>query len=173
MSPVVVECRRLRGPFWSIRPSMLGMPRFPRIQSLPACSPGAHPGWLHAGCVDEMTSVSSTIPRMAEADRIAEFKEVAELMPDDPVVRFGLAGAYLDAGQAESAVLEYRETIRLKPDYSAAHRGLGRALERAGRREEARAAYAKGLEVATQTGDLQTKKEIEVFLRRLDSACPR
>ena len=107
---------------------------------------------------------------MAEGDRIAEFKEVAELMPDDPVVRFGLAGAYLDAGQAESAVLEYRETIRLKPDYSAAHRGLGRALERAGRREEARAAYAKGLEVATQTGDLQTKKEIEVFLRRLDSA---
>ena len=107
---------------------------------------------------------------MAEGDRIAEFKEVAELMPDDPVVRFGLAGAYLDAGQAESAVLEYQETIRLKPDYSAAHRGLGRALERAGRREEARAAYAKGLEVATQTGDLQTKKEIEVFLRRLDSA---
>ena len=107
---------------------------------------------------------------MAEGDRIAEFKEVAELMPDDPVVRFGLAGAYLDAGQAESAVSEYQETIRLKPDYSAAHRGLGRALERAGRREEARAAYAKGLEVATQTGDLQTKKEIEVFLRRLDSA---
>jgi len=107
---------------------------------------------------------------VAESDRIAEFKEVAELMPDDPVVRFGLAGAYLDAGQAESAVLEYRETIRLKPDYSAAHRGLGRALERAGRREEARTAYAKGLEVATQTGDLQTKKEIEVFLRRLDSA---
>ena len=105
-----------------------------------------------------------------DRDRIAEFKEVADLMPDDPVVRFGLAGAYLDAGQAESAVLEYQETIRLKPDYSAAHRGLGRALERAGRPEDARAAYAKGLEVATQTGDLQTRKEIEVFLRRLDSA---
>jgi Flp pilus assembly protein TadD len=107
---------------------------------------------------------------VAESDRIAEFKEVAELMPDDPVVRFGLAGAYLDAGEAESAVLEYQETIRLKPDYSAAHRGLGRALERAGRPEDARVAYAKGLEVATQTGDLQTRKEIEVFLRRLDSA---
>src|SRR6266849_5158945 len=103
-----------------------------------------------------------------DRDRIAEFKEVADLMPDDPVVRFGLAGAYLDAGQAESAIIEYQETIRLKPDYSAAHRGLGRALERAGRREAALAAYRKGLEVATQTGDLQTKKEIEVFLRRLD-----
>ena len=103
-----------------------------------------------------------------EADRLAEFKEVVALMPEDPVVRFGLAGAHLDADQAEDAVREYREAIRLKPDYSAAHRGLGRALERAGRLDEARAAYRQGLTVATQTGDLQTKKEIEVFLRRLD-----
>jgi len=93
---------------------------------------------------------------------------VAELMPDDPVVRFGLAGAYLQAGQAENAVREYEATIRLKPDYSAAHRGLGRALERAGRPEEARAAYKKGLEVAARNGDLQTEKEMEVFLRRLE-----
>ncbi|MGH7267302.1 MAG: hypothetical protein ACREMB_20975, partial [Candidatus Rokuibacteriota bacterium] len=56
----------------------------------------------------------------------------------------------------------------LEPDYSAAHRGLGRALERAGRLDEARAAYALGLEVATRTGDLQTRKEMEVFLRRLE-----
>ncbi len=107
---------------------------------------------------------------MAASDRIAEFREVAELMPEDPVVRFGLAGAYLEAGRAEEAAREYGEAIRLKPDYSAAHRGLGRALERAGRLDEARDAYRKGLEVATQTGDLQTKKEIEVFLRRLDRA---
>jgi Flp pilus assembly protein TadD len=106
---------------------------------------------------------------MAERDRIAEFKEVAEMMPEDPVVRFGLAGAYLDAGQADNAAIEYRETVRLQPDYSAAHRGLGRALEKAGRRDEALAAYRKGLEVATRTGDLQTKKEIEVFLRRLET----
>ena|SRR5882672_2905554 len=129
------------------------MPKQTRLTPSPICYRGAR--W-------ERT--------VAASDRIAEFKEVAELMPDDPVVRFGLAGAYLDAGEAESAVLEYQETIRLKPDYSAAHRGLGRALERAGRPEDARVAYAKGLEVATQTGDLQTRKEIEVFLRRLDSA---
>jgi len=105
---------------------------------------------------------------MAEDDRIAAFKEVAEDMPDDPVVRFGLAGAYLDAGQAENAVSEYRETIRLKPDYSAAYRGLGRALERAGRTDEAVVAYTQGREVATKNGDLQTVKEIDVFLRRLE-----
>jgi predicted Zn-dependent protease len=103
-----------------------------------------------------------------ERDRIAEFLEVRELMPDDPVVRFGLAGAYLEAGQPESAVAEYRETIRLKPDYSAAYRGLGRALEGAGRLDEAKAAYHEGSDVAARNGDLQTKKEIEVFLRRLE-----
>ena len=107
---------------------------------------------------------------MADRDRIAEFKEVAELMPDDPVVRFGLAGAYLDAELAEEAVVEYREAVRLKPDYTAAYRGLGRALERAGRPDEARTAYEQGLEVAQRTGDLQTSKEIEVFLRRLGRA---
>ena len=104
---------------------------------------------------------------MTDRERIAEFREVVELMPDDPVVRFGLAGAYLDAGLAEEAVTQYREAVRLKPDYTAAYRGLGRALEKAGQPDEARAAYARGLEVAQQTGDLQTKKEIEVFLRRL------
>src|SRR2546427_10167293 len=81
---------------------------------------------------------------MTDRDRIAEFKEVAELMPDDPVVRFGLAGAYLDAGLAEEAVAEYREAVRLKPDYTAADRGLGRALERAGRLDEARGADGRG-----------------------------
>jgi predicted Zn-dependent protease len=106
---------------------------------------------------------------MAERDRVAEFQEVLDLMPDDPVVRFGLAGAYLEAGQPERAAAEYREAIRLKPDYSAAYRGLGRSLERAGRLDEAKAAYARGVEIATQKGDLQTKKEIEVFLRRLET----
>ncbi len=67
-------------------------------------------------------------------------------------------------------IAEYKETIRLKLDCSAAHPGLGRALERAGPREEAQAAYRKGLEVAALTGDLQTKKEIEVFLHHLDTA---
>lgn len=78
---------------------------------------------------------------MTERDRIAEFKEVVEMMPDDPVVRFGLAGAYLEAGQAELAAAEYAEAVRLKPDYSAAHRGLGRA-RRVTSRKAGRALYS-------------------------------
>jgi predicted Zn-dependent protease len=109
---------------------------------------------------------------MAERDRIAEFEEVLAVEPDDPLVRFGLAGAYLEAGRADDAAAEFREAIRLKPDYSAAYRGLGRALERTGRDDEAKAAYAEGRDVAARNGDLQTKKEIEVFLRRLEARAP-
>jgi len=108
------------------------------------------------------------VSRRPPDDRLAEFKEVVAEMPDDPVARFGLAGAYLNAGLAENAVQEYQETLRLRPDYSAAWRGLGRALERAGRPDEARAAYTRGIEVAASNGDLQAKKEMEVFLRRLE-----
>ena len=104
------------------------------------------------------------------SEKIAQFKEVVDLFPADPVARIGLASAYLEAGRAEDAIREFSDTIRLKPDYTAAHRGLGRALEKAGRIEEARAAYRKGIEVGHATGDLQTIKEMEVFLKRLGRA---
>lgn len=105
---------------------------------------------------------------MTPEEKIAQFREVVGLMPDDPVAHLGLASAYLEAGRAEDAVREFGAAIRLKPDYTAAHRGLGRALERAGRPEEAKAAYRHGIEVGRVTGDLQTVKEMEVFLRRLE-----
>ena len=107
------------------------------------------------------------------SEKITQFKEVADLFPDDPVVRIGLASAYLEAGRTEDAIREFSETIRLKPDYTAAHRGLGRALEKAGRIEEARDAYRKGIEVGRAAGDLQAIKEMEVFLKRLDRGADR
>ncbi len=104
----------------------------------------------------------------AEPGRIAEFREVVELFPDDPVPRFGLATAYLEAGDADSAVREFRTVLEQKPDYTAAYRGLGRALEQVGHIDEAKHAYRQGIVVGERTGDLQTKKEMEVFLRRIE-----
>lgn len=100
-------------------------------------------------------------------EKIAQFKEVVDLFPEDPTPRFGLAAAYLEGGAFDSAALEFLEVIRLKPDYTAAYRGLGRALERSGRLDEARAAYQQGIDIGQRTRDLQTVKEMEVFLRRL------
>jgi hypothetical protein len=56
---------------------MLGMPRFLGIQSLPAGSPGTRKVGFIRGGSTRLSSASSTIPRMAESDRIPEFKEFA------------------------------------------------------------------------------------------------
>jgi len=109
---------------------------------------------------------------MAEEDhepsRLEQFREIVELDPDDYFSHFGYASALFDAGRYPEAALEFREAIRLKPDYSAAFRDLGKALERSGAHAEAMHAYCQGIPIAEQNGDLQTLKEMQVFLKRLE-----
>lgn len=100
--------------------------------------------------------------------RIEQFKEVLALDPNDEVVHYGLGEEYLKAGMHEEAVQEFEAVIRLRPEYTAAYRELGKALEKTGRIDEAKEAYRKGIEIGQRTGDLQTKKEMEVFLKRLE-----
>ncbi|MBI2369730.1 MAG: tetratricopeptide repeat protein [Deltaproteobacteria bacterium] len=102
-----------------------------------------------------------------EGSRIEQFRALVELEPEDYLGHFGLATAYFEAGRFREAAEEFRATLSLKPDYSAAYRYLGQSLEKLGEAEEAREVFLKGIEVAQRNGDLQTKKEIEVFLRRL------
>ena len=109
---------------------------------------------------------------MAEEDhepsRLEQFREIVDLDPDDYFSHFGYASALFDAGRYLEAVVEYREAIRLKPDYSAAFRDLGKALEKSGAHAEARQAYGQGIPIAERNGDLQTLKEMQVFLKRLE-----
>ena len=99
--------------------------------------------------------------------RLEQFRKIAEQYPNDEAARYGLGSLYLQAERYAEAEGEFRAAISLKPAYTAAYRGLGRALEKQGKTEEAIATYRKGCEVGAQTGDLQTKKEMEVFLKRL------
>jgi len=102
--------------------------------------------------------------------KLEQLKELAQLEPDDPVVHYGLGCEHLRFGESEEAAAAFRRALELKPDYSAAHRDLGKALEKLGRVQEAIAAYRRGKEVACQKGDLQTEREIEVFLKRLGAS---
>jgi Flp pilus assembly protein TadD len=103
-----------------------------------------------------------------EASRLEQFRQIVELDPDDYFSHFGYASALFDAGHYQQAVQEFREAIRLKPDYSAAIRDLGRALEKVEAFDEAMRVYREGMPIAERNGDLQTLKEMQVFLRRLE-----
>lgn len=102
--------------------------------------------------------------------KLEQLKELAQLEPDDPVTHYGLGCEHLRFKENDEAVAAFRRALELMPDYSAAHRDLGKALEKLGRVEEAIAAYRRGKEVACRKGDLQTEREIDVFLKRLGAS---
>lgn len=105
-----------------------------------------------------------------ERVKLEQFKELAALDPEDPVVHYGLGSEHLKLGELAEAAVAFRRAIALQPDYSAAYRELGKALEKLDQRAEAITAYRQGKQVAQQKGDLQTGKEIDVFLKRLGAA---
>ncbi|MGQ0536811.1 MAG: hypothetical protein ACT4PT_12165 [Methanobacteriota archaeon] len=98
---------------------------------------------------------------------LATLKAKAEASPANPMLRYLYGRALLDARSYELAAAEFRACVEAKADWSAAWRELGRALAGAGDAAGARAAYERGLTIGREKGDLQTVKEIEVWLGKL------
>lgn len=86
---------------------------------------------------------------------------------DNALLRFGLANEYLKLGQIEQAIGHLRKALVHDPKYSAAWKRLGKALADSGRVNEAITTYENGIKAAEQKGDIQTAKEMQVFLARL------
>ena len=103
-----------------------------------------------------------------EPSRLEQFRQIVDLDPDDSFSHFGYASALYDAGRYPEAIDEFRAAIRLKPDYSAAYRELGKALEKTEMPANAIQVYREGIPIAERNGDLQTLKEMQVFLKRLE-----
>jgi predicted Zn-dependent protease len=103
-----------------------------------------------------------------EISRSDMFRKLLERDPENPMVLYSL-GNELFKEEKYSEAREYlSRAVRNKPDYSVAHRTLGRTLHELHEDAEARRVFAEGREVAQKNGDLQTVKEIDVFVRRLE-----
>ncbi|AWH53664.1 hypothetical protein C1924_10985 [Stenotrophomonas sp. ESTM1D_MKCIP4_1] len=89
---------------------------------------------------------------------------------DSALLRFGLGTRWLDAGNPVQAATHLARCVALDPDYSAAWKLLGKAWLAGGQPEAARAAWQRGLSVAGSKGDQQARREMQVFLRRLERA---
>ena len=102
-----------------------------------------------------------------DMDPIQNFEAMLAAGKDSAMLRFGLANAYLKAGDNATAVVHLRQCVVLDSGYSAAWKLLGKALAAAGQSAAAITAYEQGIAIAEQKGDLQAAKEMRVFLKRL------
>src|SRR5262249_58563779 len=97
-------------------------------------------------------------------DRIQQFQELIALEPNDTVLRFGLGELYIETENFAAAAEQFAEIVRLDPQYSAAYRYLGQAYTALERAQEAGEIFQRGIAIAEARGDLQTAKEMRVFL---------
>jgi tetratricopeptide (TPR) repeat protein len=105
----------------------------------------------------------------AEAEmRIAMFKEVLEIDPEDAIANMGLGGAYIQLEQYAEAIPYLETAARVQKDYSAAWLNLGKCHEFLGQREAAINAYTEGVAAASRKGDLMPMKEMQRRLQGIE-----
>ena len=103
-------------------------------------------------------------------ERAERLRELLARDPDDATSWFSLGRALLELGRHEDALAPLRRAVALNPGYTAAQRDLGRALLAGGGAAEAARVLEAALPGADASGDLQTAKEMRVFLRRARAA---
>lgn len=101
------------------------------------------------------------------ASRPDMFRKLLERDPQNPMVLYSLGNELFKEGSYAEARDHLRRAVDNKPDYSVAYRMLGRAHYELHEDAEAQSVFERGREVAKGNGDLQTVKEIDVFMRRL------
>jgi len=101
-------------------------------------------------------------------ERVARVRALLDRDPDDPTSWFTLGRALLELSRWRDAIDAFRHALARNPRYTAAHRDLGRALLEAGEVAEAARVLRGALDLAQQSGDLQTGREMETFLRRAE-----
>ena len=103
------------------------------------------------------------------AERIAMFKEVLDIDPDDPVATYGLGKAHIQLHQYEEAVPYLFHATEVQKDYSAAYLDLGKCHEFLDHADDAIATYKEGIAIASRKGDLMPLREMERRLKILES----
>ena len=103
-----------------------------------------------------------------ETSRADMFGKLLERDPNNPMILYSLGNELFKEGNYSEARGYLSRAVRNKPDYSVAYRMLGRTLYELHEDVEARRVFAEGREVARKNGDLQTVREIDVFVRRLE-----
>lgn len=99
--------------------------------------------------------------------KIDTFEKMLEDGNDNALLRYSLGNEYAQAGKHDKALEHLARAVELNPDYSAAWKLYAKTLNTNGDTQAAIETYEKGIKVAEKNGDIQSVKEMKVFLRRL------
>jgi serine/threonine-protein kinase len=84
---------------------------------------------------------------------VAAYREVFQILPDDPVTQNNLGETYAQQGKLDEAITAFRESLRLNPDHQYAHCNLGYCLRRKGQYAEALASFQRVHELGRKFDD--------------------
>lgn len=103
-----------------------------------------------------------------ETPRSEMFRKLLQRDESNPMVLYSLGNELFKEGRHAEARDHLKRAVENKPDYSVAYRTLGRAHFELGEDDEAKRVFEEGRRVAGANGDLQTVREIDVFMKRLE-----
>lgn len=87
--------------------------------------------------------------------------------PEDAFARYGLALECVKLGDEAAAVEHFKRLLAEHPRYVAGYFQYGQLLGRMGRAEEARRTLSDGIVIASQTGDMHARDEMQAALTML------
>ncbi len=88
---------------------------------------------------------------------------------DSAMLRYTLGALLVKDKQFAGAIDHLRKAVELDANHSASWKLYAKALAAEGQEEAAVLAYEAGIRVAEERGDVQSVKEMRVFLKRLRS----
>ena len=98
---------------------------------------------------------------------VENLEKMLENGRDDSMLRFGLGSAYFRQKNFSSAVVHLEACLECDSNYSAAYKLLGKAYLKQGNAVEAVKIFEKGIQIADRQGDKQSRKEMLVFLSKI------
>lgn len=100
------------------------------------------------------------------SEMIARFEAMLESGQDSAMLRLALANALVGDGRMEDAIGHLEQALELDASYSAAWKLLAKSLLAIDEPQRVLEVCAKGIQVASNKGDLQAVKEMEVYAKR-------
>lgn len=109
---------------------------------------------------------------MADTDRIAQFRKMANDDPNNELAHFSLGRALADANQHDEAVESFKKAIDLNPNISKVYHLLAASLLKLNERQAAITALIAGVKVADARGDHLPRREMAALLGELGAPVP-